>query len=146
MDGGIPHDATCHHASLECAAIPSGADTPVKGWAGHIWPEHRFGAPSARVRDGDFSSRWIPPHRHGRHVFFTAKAERATRPISAWRVLAENCTLVRRPVMLPTAGRTIGMGRSRPKGSAFGIRCSSKTQLRNHSRPARISVIRPYPP
>ena len=30
-----------------------------KRWAGPIWPEHRCGAPSAKVRDGDFSLIWI---------------------------------------------------------------------------------------
>src|ERR1035441_7849682 len=85
MDGGIPHDATCHHASLECAAIPSGADTPVKGWAGHIWPEHRFGAPSARVRDGDFSSRWIPPHRAVTDDMFSLQAKQSV-PLGQFRL------------------------------------------------------------
>src|ERR1035441_5434589 len=61
-----------HHASLGMCRQPIWGGHNGKRWAGSTWPEHRFGAPSAKVPDGDFSLIWIasglPTTRNQRNV------------------------------------------------------------------------------
>ena len=57
---GMPVAAR-HHASLGMCRQPIWGGHTGKRWTGPIWPGHRFGAPSAKVRDGDNTSMCSQP-------------------------------------------------------------------------------------